>query len=97
VVAYHGGLVHDLAGAIDANVERMAEAETLLLAVLASAPASHETLMDALLDRFTPSAWGLELHALHGATVRGYLASLEREGRIEAVLEGRRVLWRLRR
>jgi glyoxylase-like metal-dependent hydrolase (beta-lactamase superfamily II) len=96
VVAYHGGYVHDLAGAVRANAEAMREAEETLLRALARGPAGEDDLHAALLDRFPATARSVELHALHRATVRGYLSALERAGRVEALLDGSRLLWRLR-
>lgn len=96
VVAYHGGLVEDVSAAIEANARRMDEAEARVLALLAKGPATADDVLTDLLDRFPPSHWTLELHALQSATVRGYLAALERAGRAEAFLDGRRLLWRLR-
>jgi hypothetical protein len=48
-----------------------------------------------MLDAFGGGAT-LELHALHAATVRAYLAALERAGRAVISVEGGRVLWSLR-
>lgn len=97
VVSYHGGVVDDVAKAVRANVEAMRAAEAAVLAFLARAPASAEDVLDHLLDAFPPAQLTVELHALQAATVRGYLAALERDGRLEPHLEGRRLLWRLRR
>jgi glyoxylase-like metal-dependent hydrolase (beta-lactamase superfamily II) len=96
VVAYHGGLVADLAGSVKANADAMREAEDALLARLRQAAASDEDLHAALMDRFPATARSLELHALNLATVRGYLAALERAGRVEPFLEGARLKWRAR-
>lgn len=97
VVSYHGGVVDDLEGAIKANAGGMAAAEEAALALLAKGPASAEDVLAHLLERFPPAQLTVELHALQAATVRGYLAALERAGRVEAYLEGPRLLWRLRR
>lgn len=96
VVAYHGGYVHDLAGAVKANADAMREAEGVLLALLARGAADEDALHAALADRFPASARSVELHALNRATVRGYLAALERAGRVEPTLDGARLTWRLR-
>ncbi len=96
VVAYHGGLVSDLAGAVKANADAMREAEDALLARLRQGPAEDEELHAALMDRFPATARSLELHALNLATVRGYLAAMERAGRVEPFLEGPRLRWRAR-
>lgn len=94
VVAYHGGLVDDLAGAVKANTDAMRQAEDALLEALRRGPSRDEDLFLDLMDRFPAAASSLELHALNMATVRGYLAALERQGRAEAFLDGRRWLWR---
>lgn len=96
VVSYHGGLVHDLAGAVRANVEAMDGAERAVHALLARGPATAEEVLVEILERFPPAQLTVELHALQAATVRGHLAALERAGRAEAVLEKGRLLWRLR-
>ena len=96
VVSYHGGVVADLDGAVRANVDAMTAAEEAVLAFLARAPATAEEVLVELLDRFKPAQLTVELHALQAATVRGYLAALERAGRAEAYLDGARLLWRLR-
>lgn len=96
VVSYHGGIVGDLAGAVRANVEGMRAAEEAVLAFLARGPASADDVLVHLLDAFRPAQLTVELHALQAATARGYLAALERAGRVEARLEGARLLWALR-
>jgi hypothetical protein len=96
VVSYHGGVVHDLEAAVRANVAGMADAEDAVIAFLARAPASADDVLEHLLDRFKPAQLTVELHALQAATVRGYLAALERAGRAEAALAGARLVWRLR-
>jgi glyoxylase-like metal-dependent hydrolase (beta-lactamase superfamily II) len=96
VVAYHGGLVDDLGEAVRANAGVMTEVETRIGRFLGKGPAAAEDVHADLLDRFPPSHASLELHALQAATVRGYLSALERAGRAEAYLDGRRLLWRLR-
>lgn len=93
VVSYHGGVVDDLAGAVRANVDSMRAAEDAVLAFLARGPASADDVLVHLLDAFRPAQLTVELHALQAATVRGYLAALERAGRIEPRLEGARLLW----
>lgn len=96
VVSYHGGVVPDLDGAVRANVASMEGAESAALGLLAKGPASTDDVLAHLLDRFRPAQLTVELHALQAATVRGYLAALERAGRAEAYLDGARLLWRLR-
>ncbi|HWH08875.1 MAG TPA: MBL fold metallo-hydrolase [Candidatus Thermoplasmatota archaeon] len=96
VVAYHGGLLDDPRGAVEANVEAVAAAEARLLARLDRGPARTEDLVADLLDAFGGGRT-LELHALHAATVRGYLAALEREGRVEAALAENHITWTRRR
>lgn len=95
VVAYHGGLLDDVAGAVRANVQGMEAAEERLLARLARGPARTEDLVVDLLDAFGGGK-SLELHTLHAATVRGYLAALERAGRVEAYLDENHITWRTR-
>lgn len=96
VVAYHGGLVDDLAGAVKANVDAFLAAEDALLARLRRAPATTDDLVAGLLDRFPGTAKAVELHALQAATVRGYLSALERAGRVGASLQEHRIWWTLR-
>ena len=96
IVSYHGGVVHDVAGAVRANADAMRAAEDAVLAFLARGPASSEDVLVELLDRFRPAQLTVELHALQAATVRGYLSALERAGRVEAILDGARALWSLR-
>jgi glyoxylase-like metal-dependent hydrolase (beta-lactamase superfamily II) len=95
VVSYHGGVLSDVAGAVRANVEAVERAEARLLARLARGPATPDELVVDMLDAFGGGAT-LELHALHAATVRAYLAALERAGRAVISVEGGRVLWSLR-
>lgn len=95
VVAYHGGRLDDVPGAVKANVDAVGAAEERILARLARGPARTEDLVADLLDAFGGGKT-LELHALHAATVRGYLAALEREGRVEAGLAENRITWRTR-
>ena len=96
VVSYHGGVVADLDSAVRANAEAMARAEEALAALLRRGPVTAEDALQHLLDAFPPAQLTVELYALQAATVRGYLAALERAGRAEAYLEGRRLLWRAR-
>lgn len=94
VVSYHGGLVGDVEGAARANAEAVARAEGRILARLAKGGATTDDLVVEVVEgTASPS---LELHALHAATVRGYLATLERAGRVETVLEENHITWRLR-
>jgi glyoxylase-like metal-dependent hydrolase (beta-lactamase superfamily II) len=96
VVSYHGGLLDDVPGAVKANVEAVGRAEERILARLAGGRvATTDDIVLDLLDAFGGGGT-LELHALHGATVRAYLASLERAGRVEALLHEKRAAWRLR-
>ena len=96
VVAYHGGLLDDLPGAVRRHAEATSEVEAILERALRHAPATAEDLLVEVLDRFPPSAPGIELHALLAATLRGYLSAMERAGRVEASVEKHRLLWRLR-
>lgn len=96
IVSYHGGIVADVDAAVRANAEAMQRAEETLLALLARAPRTAEEALAHLLDAFPPAQLTVELYALQAATVRGYLAALERAGRVEAYLEGPRLLWKLR-
>ncbi|HUR69334.1 MAG TPA: MBL fold metallo-hydrolase [Candidatus Thermoplasmatota archaeon] len=96
IVSYHGGVVGDVDAAVRANADAMHAAEEAALAFLGRAPASAEDVLVALLDRFPPAQLTVELYALQAATVRGYLAALERAGRVEAYIEGARLLWRAR-
>lgn len=96
VVSYHGGVITDLPAAVRANADAMRAAEEALLALLGKGPATAEEALTHLLDRFRPAQLTVELHALQAATVRGYLAAMERAGRIEAYLDGSRLLWRAR-
>lgn len=96
IVSYHGGVLHDLDAAVKANADAMRAAEAAILALLARGPATAEDALVHLLDAFPPAQLTVELHALQAATVRGYLASLERAGRAEAYLDRGRLLWRLR-
>lgn len=96
IVSYHGGVVADVEAAVRANVAGMRAAEEALLAFLAKAPATAEEALAHLLDIFRPAQLTVELYALQAATVRGYLAALERAGRVEAALDGVRLIWRLR-
>lgn len=95
VVSYHGGLLDDVAGAVRANEEAISRAQERLLARLAREPATTDDLVVELLDAFGGGAT-LELHALHSATVRGYLSALERVGRVEAFLDAMSLKWKLR-
>ena len=96
VVAYHGGLLDDVPGAVRSNVDAVGAAEERLLARLERGPARTEDLVAELLDAFGGGRT-LELHALHAATVRGYLAAMERDGRVEAFLHENHVAWKTRR
>lgn len=111
IVAYHGGLLDDAPGAVKANVDAVGAAESRILARLAKGPATTEDVVADLLDAFggarsasegDDAARGrvggktLELHALHAATVRGYLSALEREGRVEAHLKENHINWTTR-
>lgn len=94
VVSYHGGVATDLEGLARANADAIASAEEAVLARLRRGPASDEEVLAELLDRFPPAQRTVELHVLQAATVRGYLATLERAGRAVAFLDGPRMLWR---
>lgn len=96
VVSYHGGLVHDVPAAVRANADAMQAAEDAALARLATGPATAEEVLERLLDLFPPAQLTVELHALQAATVRAYLASLERRGRVRAEVRQKRLLWSLR-
>lgn len=96
VVAYHGGRLDDVAATVEAHTRHVEEAEARVLAHLARGSATAEDVLVDLQDRFPPANETVELHALQAATVRGYLAALERAGRAEAFLHDRRLLWRLR-
>lgn len=95
VVSYHGGLLDDVAGAVKANEEAVSRAEGRILARLAREAATTDELVVDLLDAFGGGAT-LELHALHTATVRGYLSAMERVGRVEAYLDSNALKWKLR-
>ena len=94
-MSYHGGLLADVASAAKANVAGVDAAEARILALLAKGPATTEDVVVDLLDAFGGGDT-LERHALHAATVRGYLSALERAGRVEAFLAAKRWSWRLR-
>lgn len=96
VVSYHGGVVADVEAAVRANTEAMTRAVDALHSLLERGPATAEDALQHLLDAFPPAQLTVELHALQAATVRGYLAALERAGRVEAYLDGRRLLWKAR-
>ena len=92
VVSYHGGWLDDVPGAVRANVEAVGRAEERLLARLSRASASTDELVIELLDAFGGGT-SVELYALHAATVRGYLAALERAGRVRVGLHEKRLQW----
>lgn len=93
VVAYHGGLLDDVAGAAKRHVELTTEVEGIILQALASGPRSDEELLARALERFPPSNASVELHALQLATLRGYLSALERAGRVRATVAGAALRW----
>jgi glyoxylase-like metal-dependent hydrolase (beta-lactamase superfamily II) len=95
VVSYHGGLVHDLAGSVRANIDASLAVEEEAVRSLSKGPRTADEVFLDVCDRFgTPTS--VELYALNLATLRSYLAALERSGRAESYLDGNRWLWRLR-
>lgn len=94
VVAYHGGLLDDVPGAARRHVELVTEVEALLQRELAKGAREAEDLLASAFERFPPTQRSVELHALQLATIRGYLAAMERAGRVEAQLAGARLVWR---
>ncbi len=93
VVSYHGGIVNDLAAQVRHNVEANEAVEREVLLALRRGPATTDEVVTAVFDKVGAPPT-LELHALNAATVRAYLAGLERAGHAEAALDGPRLTWR---
>lgn len=96
VVSYHGGVVDDLEGAVRTNVEANERIERFVLERLARAPLTADDLFAQLCDEVGEPA-SVELFVLNQSTLRGYLAALERAGRLVASVEQGRMIWRLRK
>ena len=90
-VTYHGGLVEDLKGMVEANVRAIDDTNARLLAALDS-PAGAEDLFQRLALELGWSM-GPEQYHLNFATIKAYLAALEREGCLQCRVERARLLW----
>lgn len=97
VVAYHGGLLDDVAGAAKRQADVTRDVVARIERRLEREASTAEDLLVDVLDAFPPSNPTVELHALLAATMRGYLSALERDGRVVATIEAHRMLWRLRK
>lgn len=95
VVSYHGGLEHDLAGTVRANVEASEAVEAEVLRVLERGSLTEEEVFAHVCDRFGEPA-SVELFVLNLSTTRAYLAALERAGRVTCELRERRLVWHAR-
>ena len=88
----HAAATEDIAPLAQRNIDQVAEIADRLVE-LAREPKTFEALLQQL---FTEYGLGMnfEQYVLVGSTVRSYLAWLLDQGRLEAVFEDNRLLWR---
>ncbi len=91
-VPSHAEPAEDIAPLAQSNIDKVMEIGEKILAICAE-PVSFEEILKRLFDQYG-LAMSFEQHALVGSTVRSYLSWLSDNGKIEAVFEENRLLWR---